>query len=148
MKIKTNYFKFAILIAMLSLTNFQAFSQSGYSLNEIIGKTWIMSGMTDKTYEDVYDNTTITSSLKDNSEKKYVFKFEYYLSDSIEDSFDPNKVGKVKTGKYLIERPLKDSKSNPNQPQPITIMEIKELSSSRLVLCNIKQQNNLVFTKK
>ena len=57
--------------------------------------------------------------------------FTYYLSDTITDSYDATKVGKVPSGRYLTVHNLTAKHTNPND---YTTFEVTKKSSSEIVL--------------
>jgi hypothetical protein len=149
-KTKMKFFKTIFMFTVISMISYSAFSQqeSTFKVVYLKNKTWCMQGMSDKTTEAKYNDGNIIYLLTDASKSAYTFVTEYYLSNSIETVFDSTKVGNIKEGNYIISRILKDKKSHPNQPQPVSVFEIKELSSTKLVLKDIKQQNLIEFLAK
>jgi hypothetical protein len=130
------------LFVVLIMISFSSFAQN-FKLGDLQGKTWCMQGLTDKTFEEIYENNKITSYLSD----KYIYRMEYYLSDSIVKVFDSSKVGIVKEGKYIIRRPLRDKKY-PTVPLTVSVYEIKELTPTKLTYRYIKNPYLLEFKAK
>lgn len=103
-----------------------------YNINSLKGKTWqavseaFSQGIT-------LEMTFFSESLQTFIEVKEINKTEsriekYYLSDTIEDKFDPTKAGKSNLGKYIIRSP-----SNSNIEET-SVYEIISLSNSELCL--------------
>jgi hypothetical protein len=139
------------LRSLMALTIFTlfftpCFSQSnGCNLDDLIGKRWSYKGIKeDKSYVDVYTRTTHTTTLKDGGSTA-IFKLEFYLSDEKDNEFDSSKVGKSKSGKYIIERNIRDNKSKKNVPSEIKILEILEIGPSTLILCPLNAKRQLEF---
>ena len=146
MKTIMKIFQTGFLILGINAISFTSFSQTdNFKLSDLKGKTWNMQGLTDKTDEANYDNNKLIHTLTDITKTKYVFTFEYYLCDSIVKIFDSTKVGTIMEGKYIVTRVLRDNKTNPTQPQPVSVYEIVELNSTKLVIRNIKQQNLIEY---
>jgi hypothetical protein len=145
---KTNV-KFCIAISLLlilSTISFSAFAQKvDYKLTELQDKTWAMQGLTDKTNDNKFENNKISIYLNG----EYIGAFEYYLSDSIETVFDSTKVGMVNQGKYIVERLIPNpQKTSATQTRRISVFEIIELSTTTLVLRNVKQEYLLEYKAK
>ena len=134
------------LFTIFNMISFRTSAQTeNFKLSDLKSKTWCMQGLTDKTDEANYEDNKVTFTMKGSSKSKYTSTFEYYLSISIETVFDSTKVGKVLARKYIVIRALRDKKSNPLQPQPISVFEIVDLNSTKLVIRNIQQQNLLEY---
>ena len=141
--------KFSIAISFLLILNaisFTAFAQKvNFKLTDLQNKTWAMQGLTDKTN----DNEFANNKIKIYFNGEYMGAFEYYLSDSIVTVFDSTKVGMGNEGKYIIERLIPNpQKSSARQPGRISVFEIIELSSAKLVLRNVKQDYLLEYKAK
>lgn len=134
------------LLLILSTISFSAFAQKvNFKLTELQDKTWAMQGLTDKTNDNKYENNKIKIYLNG----EYMGAFEYYLSDSIVTVFDSTKVGMVNEGRYIVERLIPNQqKTSVSQPGRISIFEIIELSSTTLVLRNVKQEYLLEYKAK
>jgi hypothetical protein len=133
----------------LSVIPFAIYAQDQvFKLADLKGKDWYMLGLTDKTSIAHYEDSIIIYTLIDKSKSLYKFNFEYYLSDSIECVFDASKVGKSPKGHFIISRVLKNAKSDPNQPQPVSIFQIIELNSTNLKIRNIEQKNFIEYYTK
>lgn len=122
-----------ILFFMLGLSS--SLSAQTFSLNSLKGKTWrAVSGynLSDKMNLSIYFYSayaTYNISSKDNQISKE-YNRDFYLSDTIVKSIDRSKVGKIKTGKYIIRC---DSKSYEAR-QKFSVFEIISLTSNKLVL--------------
>jgi hypothetical protein len=138
------YSQTLFLLLVLSLLSISLSAQNEtFKLNSLSGKTWIMQGLTDKTYEESYSKDKITSYFN----IKYTASREYYLSDSIVMVFDSSKVGSVDCGKFIVARILRN-KDYPEQPLRVLVYEIIELSPDKLIMRNIKNPQLLEFKSK
>jgi len=143
-----NYFKILLFMGM-TIFPYATYAQNqSYRLLDLKGREWYMVGPTDKTNIAYYEDSLIIYTLIDTSKSIYKFSFEYYLSDSIDYVFDSTKVGKIRSGNYIITRILKNSKFNPDQPRPVSVFQIISLNSSTLLIRNIQQQNFLEYNTK
>ena len=120
-------------IMVVNLTSVISYGQTSFKLNDLQGKVWVQQGLGNQLDEEQYENQTLIITLN----KTYTVKFEYYLSDNLENSFDQSKVGKIKEGKYIIRRALRDNSGQ--EPIRVSAFEIIELNQNKLVLKNSKQ---------
>lgn len=106
-----------------------------FSMDSLKGKTWrAVSGyhLSDKMDLSIYFYTTyatFTVKAKDNQFSNKA-DWEYYLSDTIVKSVDRTKVGKSKSGKYIIRCESESYESR----QKFSVFKIISLSSNKLVL--------------
>jgi hypothetical protein len=141
MKTLVKFLKALYLSCMIGLLAISVYGQTDSSVLEKLKKTWEMQGMTDKTADDKYVNDKIIHHLNG----QHFANEEYYLSDSIVTAFDPNKVGKIFNGRYIVSRVL-PGKKNTN-PVPVNVLEIIELDNDKLILKNIKRPHILLEYK-
>ena len=106
-----------------------AFSQTRSSvLTRLQGKTWVMK-KANRTFEMVFTPTECFYYTEGKSDGT----MDYYLSDTIETTFNKNKVGKIRNGKYIIEGEIL-RKSASNQCPLVRVHEIMEFNENKLVL--------------
>lgn len=135
MKIFTILLKKVFLFSFLIGISLFSTAQGTFKLTDLQGKNWYMKGLADnQTTEEKYENDRITTIIGGS----LIFNSEYYLSDVVEKDFDSTKIGQVKEGRFIIRRPVR-SKSKPNQPLSISVFEIIELSSTKLVYKSYSQ---------
>jgi hypothetical protein len=138
------YSQTLFLLLVLSLLSVSLYAQNEtFKLNSLLGKTWIMQGLTDKSYEESYSKDKITSYFNN----KYFASREYYLSDSIVMVFDSSKVGSIDCGKFIVTKILRN-KDYPKQPLKVSVYEILELSPDKLIMRYIKNPQLLEFKSK
>ena len=120
--------KLTMLTCLILLTGIgQLNAQTTKSTQEMLcANTWIFDqgerkGATMFKYSDKYE----TCTFRYNGEEASAVK-EYYLSDSIDTTFDKQKVGNVTNGKYIIAYNSKMSE--------IVIFEIISLTDDEIVL--------------
>jgi type II secretory pathway component PulC len=118
-----------------------SYTQS-FALHALNGKTWSLQGLNNQTYTETFKKDKIILSQNG----KYFGTMEYYLSDSIEYTFNPSKVGKIKEGKFIIRRPVRDE-GNVRQRLTVKYYEILSLDSKNLAIKNSKDQE-LHFNRK
>jgi hypothetical protein len=137
-------FSVIIFVLLLNLIPFPTMGQAGkFILEDLINKTWSMQGLNDLKEDESYEVDIISIFLDNN----FVGKQEYYLSDSVVTVFDSIKVGKIKEGKYIIKRFLRNEKF-PEQPLKISAFEIIKLNPDTLILRNIKHQQTIMYFSK
>ncbi|GAA3564304.1 hypothetical protein [Snuella lapsa] len=141
-KYKFNFVILANIFIMLITHNVEAQNNKESTLELLQTKTWHMQGLTDKEVSDKYDANQITHYFN-----KKGFEFsehsEYYLSNTIDQEFDSNKVGKVSNGKYIISRFIREKKDD--GPDKISVCEIKEINKNWLIIRNIKHKHVLRY---
>jgi hypothetical protein len=121
---------------LLTSTFFSSYSQpKKFNLIDLSHKTWNMVGLKNASNKEHYENDIVFLAFNE----KYVARMEYYLSDSICRIFDSKKVGNVLSGTYIIRRPLRDKK-HPDIPLTVSYYEIIELSPTKLIIKNKRNQ--------
>jgi hypothetical protein len=78
----------------------------------------------------------ITFFLDNQNSKKEEIRIAYYLSDTIVNTFQPNLVGKSKTGKYIVTL----LKGKLNSIERFGVIEILELTDTTLKIKNAKNE--------
>lgn len=130
-----NLIRYHIILLILVSTLFASYSQSKkFYLADLKDKTWNLV-ILNASYKEYYQNDKVIFAV----DEKYAGRMEYYLSDSICRVFDPEKVGNVLSGNYIIRRPLRDKK-HPGIPLTVSCYEIIDLNPARLILKNKKDQ--------
>jgi len=112
-------------------------------LESLQAKKWEMQGMTDKTSEIHYQSDIYTVYLNG----EILCKYEYYLSDSIDEAFNREKIGKISNGKYIISQMIVDVNYN-KRPVPISVYEIVQLNKNWLIFRYTKHSHVLKFKAK
>ena len=100
--------------------------QQTFQLSDIAGKKWQRDTCVGKgSFSIEYINTVkcIDKSVYGKEEK--ISESEYYLSDTIDTVFNKSKVGKISSGRYIIQR---------DREGYLYIYEILKLTDSRLIL--------------
>lgn len=150
MKIKENFLRLFFLLSITCVLGTTVNAQDGNTVLSILqGKKWRMATSLETSTkkssfaESKYEKNKVKHYFND----KYIGEEEYYLSDSVVTVFDPNKVGKVFNGRYIIRRMLHDKPKPNSNSTRINILEIIELDSNKLVLRNIKRPNILLEYK-
>lgn len=126
-------------ISMLTL----AAQNQATVLESLQAKKWEIQGMTDKTAETHYQADLYTVYLNG----MILGKFNYYLSDSIDESFDRTKIGKIPNGKYIVTQLIPDSNFT-KRTIPMSVYEIIQLDKNSLILRYTKQTNLLKYKAK
>ncbi len=123
------------------------FSQAGYSqqeasiLEKLKSTIWNAAEYGDGTYDCQFTDSTMVWTF--GKSKEFSIVQEFYLSNTINNEFQIEKVGNLSNGNYLIIR----AKRTPDdtRPKPISVMEIIELSREKLILKNVnKPERHLV----
>ena len=108
-------------------------------LTRLQGKTWVMNE-TNRTLGMVFTGTKCFYYTDNKSDGTR----DYYLSDTIETTFNKKKVGKIENGKYVIEGYISPKLAS-NQPPFIRVSEIKELNETTLILTF--RHDGVMYTK-
>tara|TARA_R110001583_G_C5632295_1_gene407155 strand:- start:676 stop:1056 length:381 start_codon:yes stop_codon:yes gene_type:complete len=89
----------SLLVLSSSFSNIRAQNKI-VTQNFLMNKKWKMSGFTDKTTKDEFNQTII----KPYYNSTLIGESYYYLSKKIDPIFDEFKVGKIGSGKYIISK--------------------------------------------
>lgn len=146
LKILPGFTSFSLIsfLVLINLISSSVAAQPGkFKLEDLINKTWRMQGLNELTNDENYGVDHICLNLNN----EYVGKQEFYLSDSIVTVFDSISVGKVKEGRFIVRRTLRDERC-PGQPLRVSVFEIMKLNSDTLIIRNIKHQDLLMFLLK
>ena len=145
MKTQSTFLRMILLVVLVNTISVSINAQDlKFKLADLIDKPWCMQGLTNQTYVENYLSNKVIGKLVIDKEPVIAIH-EYYLSDSIVKVFDKSKVGGIKEGKYLVIRPLLDMKNNPNQPQPVNVFEILELTGTSYKIKKVGELNVLEF---
>lgn len=132
----------SILLIILSFICLDSMAQSGkqcqvYSVDDLKRNRWVVvfksEGKERKRITTHYTDKEVVNEisfhLPDREPKNYVHKQSYYLSNGKANKFDKSKVGKVKSGTFIICE-VEGVKGNPNQfvSQEIIRLNDQELS--------------------
>lgn len=128
-----------LLISIFYYAN--AYGQQTKSIMHLlIQNEWLTSiKMNEDQYiktSNIFTPTEFIQKTKIQGQTEFEVKFQYYLSDSIETTFDYKKVGKALNGSYIITI---------NKNSKICIMRIVKISNSELEFEFIK--NDRILTK-
>lgn len=130
---------FLILTILLSSCSTLKNVKKQTDSNLLQDKMWVMQEDFEKielTRFYLKDKVTTSVSIKSSDGKWHneePCEYSYYLSDSIEQSFDFTKVGGNKNGKYIIEK----------REEKISIYEIQELTDDTLILKAIHKPDEI-----
>jgi len=112
------------------------YSQENKNIVDLLmTKRWYMQGLTDKTSSEQYTRTE--QHVYYNGQ--YLSSFIYYLSDSIDKTFDSNKVGSANNGKYIVTKVKNVTTSN------FSVYEIISISSNALELRFIAHTHTIKY---
>ncbi len=141
MKSLIKIFKTLALLVILGLISFPCYPQKGnFKQAELLGKTWQLQGVSGLNEEYIYENDIFSFSI----DGKNIGNMEYYLSDSIVKIFDSTKVGNIKEGNYIIQKPIR-AKGATKPPLRVSVVEIVELGPDKLVIRDAKNSNLVEF---
>lgn len=125
------------LFLILSVLSIFSYSQGHNTTMELLlGKNWEMQGMTDKSYCQKYSKVKMKSYLND----KIFANSDYYLSDTIEENFVEDKIGKKVNGKYIVSRV--------NKADYFSVYEIIDINETTMELRNIEHSHTLIYKAK
>jgi len=119
-----------LILITLAASQFSFSQSSTTTIGRLVDKDWIMIFPSEKQYmyTDSYNREIITTVFVYNNSEVKLFS-KYYLSDTIDFTFNENNVGKVYDGKYLVKK---------NEKGDVSVFEILNLSNNTLKLKNIR----------
>lgn len=136
---------FIVFIAMC----FGGFASAQSSLSILQSKTWVMQFPSVQTYTVTVNYKTTGEELNilsyDGKVNNYVYR--YYLSNSIESTFNSAKVGKVDDGKYIIAEQETKQEGGPIM-KIVAVYEIMKLDVNNLELKNLNNSSILTYKPK
>ncbi|MCD7900670.1 MAG: hypothetical protein LUH22_12590 [Bacteroides sp.] len=128
-----------ILFLSFIVTMSSLMAQNNIYSIELLKKEWMPIGIENKDFSSTckFDNENMISNFQYEG-VDYPLQDTYYLSNTPESKFDDNKVGKIKSGKYIIQK----SKSG------VIVFEIIELTKDSLQLKNLLSELTVKYTVK
>ena len=119
-----------LILITLAASQFSFSQSSTTTIGRLVDKDWIRIFPSEKQYmyTDSYNREIITTVFVYNNSEVKLFS-KYYLSDTIDFTFNENNVGKVYDGKYLVKK---------NEKGDVSVFEILNLSNNTLKLKNIR----------
>ena len=147
MKTKNRSVKLLAILLLFGGIAFNASAQS--SLSILQSKTWVMQFPSPMTY---------TFSVQNNSAgmevctmyfegKATTTNYKYYLSNTIESTFNSAKIGTVSDGKYIIVEEETKQVGGPIQ-KIVAVYEIIKLDANNLELKNLRNSSILTYKPK
>ena len=129
---KTQVKNLFIIVGICSI--FVAFTPTSpkFRHRDFARKNWIMQFPSPKDYIIIerYDGSTKTTNVIIGRDTT-IQKSRYYLSNSLEEIFDPDKIFTLETGKYII---LEDGEPSREATNPTRVYEIIALNKDSLVI--------------
>lgn len=142
-----NVILFFALFAAVIGPKLNANAQTNLSILQ--SKTWVMQFPSVQTY-------TVTVNYKTTGEELNIlsydgkvnnFVYRYYLSNSIESTFNSAKVGKADDGKYIIAEQETKQEGGPIM-KIVAVYEILKLDANNLELKNLRNSSILTYKPK
>ncbi|GLR16479.1 hypothetical protein [Portibacter lacus] len=135
MKYKLIIFLGTVFI-LLNVTS--AISQSKVNIDDLIGKKWCF--LNKESISNVGNEWT-KDSYKVFIDDKNISDAKYYLSNTPDEKFKDNKVGKMKKGRYLVYS-LSNHEKFPNKTECLEIIDFK---NDTLTIRNIKVREPVIM---
>lgn len=127
--------KFSLFLFLFACS-LALYSQEQKSVIDLLtSKQWYLQGMTDKTSSEQFTRTEQNSYLNG----ELLGTFNYYLSDTIDETFDFNKIGTVNDGKYIVSKAKDNSLSN------FSVYEIISISPDSLEIRFVENTHTLKY---
>ena len=128
---------------LIVLVTFSLAAQDKEStLDKLQANTWHMQGLSDKIVTNKYGSSQMIQYYKED-EYDFKSKYEYYLSNTIDQEFNSSKLGQATEGKYIISRNKR--KKGDNRPFKISVLQIVQINKNWLILRNVKQKHLLKY---
>ena len=107
--------------------NYKNTKQQTFQLSDIVDKKWKMDSIFNSNYNLFIEYKSNEKCINKSIEykKEEIVEYEYYLSDSIETTFNKSKVGNNTNGRYIIQR---------DKGGYLYIYEILKLTNDKLIL--------------
>ncbi|MBO4984575.1 MAG: hypothetical protein J6C87_02910 [Bacteroides sp.] len=139
MKSKRTFITLCISFLLLSTS---VFAQESSTLEKLMNKEWYFDYEGSQGIEPnkgkIFGTEKITY-FTDYSEGRKIYYGYFYLSDTIETTFDESKLGKNVNGKYIIN-PITIVDKNGKETKTAGVCEILELTETKLVIQNVKHK--------
>ena len=134
-----------ILIGLFLLMGTSCLYGQSYNQSMLMNREWVcrLPGKNYYSIEFFTDNERISKLFVDDVKADVELNNSYYLSDEVVDTFQPDSVGKNKTGKYIVT--LMEGKNGDNIVYTLNIAEILELTDTTLKTNHVQSGTILEF---
>lgn len=152
---------FLMIFILSSTIAVWAQSKNKIKQSYLINKNWVLN-LEGKSYQSMlkFTDKEIIHILEFNSETAEIINI-YYLSNKIDEEFDPKRMGKSKEGKYIIEQrnirtlnvnsnsKITDESTNTLKTRSastnINVFEIISVSDNKLVIKNLRNNSTIEY---